>query len=164
MGVGDSAVSPFSPAKWKTTFNLRTQVFRLMNTCGNTVKVNKAWVRGSAVFHFCVILCVCVCACASACMRTCVQERDKERKRYNPYVPSWVYVLNWPAGLSVAPVKSFIFTSCSINQVSKQQMSLKFIRERLVGRTTSSSKYQIKMETSSDVSDVRQMCLVLLRQ
>lgn len=53
-------------------------------------------------------------------------------------------MLNWPAGLSVALVKSFIFTSCSINQVSKQQMSLKFIRERLVGRMTSSSKYQKK--------------------
>lgn len=73
-------------------------------------------------------------------------------------------MLNWPAGLSVAPVKSLIFTSCSINQVSKQQMSLKFIRERLAGRMTSSSKYQIKTEASSDISDVRQMRLVWLLQ
>lgn len=43
-------------------------------------------------------------------------------------------------------------------------MSLKFIRERLVGRMTSSSKYQIKTEASSDISDVRQMRLVWLLQ
>lgn len=73
-------------------------------------------------------------------------------------------MLNWPAGLYVAPVKSLIFTSWRINQVSKQQMSPKFIRDRLVGRMTSRSKYQIKMEASADMSDVRQMRLEWLLQ
>lgn len=125
-----------------------------MNTCSNTVKVNKDGAQGSAVFHFCVIL------RARACV--CVYKKEIKREKGTIHMSPAVYVLNWPAGLSVAPVKSFIFTSCRINQVSKQQMSLKFIRERLVGRTTSSSKYQIKMEASSDISDVQQMCPLLL--
>lgn len=67
-------------------------------------------------------------------------------------------------GLQVPPVNIFIFTSWTINQVSKQQKSLKFIRERIVGRMTESGKYQIKLQAPLDISDVRQMYLVVLLQ